>query len=78
MLFTNNVNNICLKDKVRRYTHWIIWEKYKDESNTYKEFKNNWNPNKKKLKKKLLIIKKKNYQINIEIICRLNLLYLEL
>lgn len=35
---------MCLKDKVRRYTHWIIWEKYKDDSNTYKEFKNNWNP----------------------------------
>jgi hypothetical protein len=46
-IFTNNVNNICLKDRVRRYTHWIIWEKYKDESNTYKEFKNNWNSDKK-------------------------------
>ena len=41
MIFTNNVNNICLKDKVRRCTHWIIWEKYKDGSNSYKEFKNN-------------------------------------
>ena len=40
-------HNISLKDKVRRYSHWIIWEKYKDEPNSYKEFKNNWNPNKK-------------------------------
>ena len=49
MIYTNNVNNhnISLKDKVRRYSHWIIWEKYKDEPNSYKEFKNNWNPNKK-------------------------------
>lgn len=47
MIFTNSVNNICLKDKVRRYTHWIIWEKYKNESNSYKEFKNNWNYEKK-------------------------------
>jgi hypothetical protein len=49
IIFTNNVNNynISLKDKVRRYSHWIIWEKYKDESNSYKEFKNNWKPEKK-------------------------------
>jgi hypothetical protein len=50
MIFTNSVNNICLKDKVRRYTHWIIWEKYKNESNSYKEFKNNWNSEKKIIK----------------------------
>lgn len=48
IIFTNNNNhNISLKDKVRRYSHWIIWEKYKGEPNSYKEFKNNWNPNKK-------------------------------
>lgn len=53
MIFTNSVNNICLKDKVRRYTHWIIWEKYKDESNSYKEFKNNWN-SEKKIRKEII------------------------
>lgn len=53
MIFTNSVNNICLKDKVRRYTHWIIWEKYKNESNSYKEFKNNWN-SEKKIRKEII------------------------
>ena len=49
MLLTNNVikYNISFKDKIRRYSHWILWEKYKDELNSYKEFKNNWNSDKK-------------------------------
>lgn len=55
IIIENSKSDFKFKDRTRRFIHWYVWEQHKNNSGTYKDFKNNWDPDIKVYKLKLIV-----------------------